>query len=43
MFVDLSGAKCNKSTKFPEGFDREAAGMVLVEWPISSGCIVLVC
>jgi uncharacterized protein YjbI with pentapeptide repeats len=28
---DLSGAQYNKHTKFPDGFDPEAAGMVLVE------------
>ena len=29
--ADLSGTKYNKSTKFPESFDPEEAGMVLVE------------
>jgi len=29
--ADLSGAIYNKSTKFPDGFNPKAAGMVLVE------------
>jgi hypothetical protein len=29
--IDLRRAKYSKDTKFPEGFDLEAAGMVLVE------------
>ena len=29
--ADLRGARYNKDTKFPEGFDPEAAGMMLYE------------
>ena len=29
--ADLKGARYNKNTRFPEGFDPEAAGMVLEE------------
>ena len=31
--ANLTGAKYNKHTVFPEGFDPDTAGMVLVESP----------